>query len=71
MPRNNNIVLSDDELDELASGDELDLDIKPEDGPFGGAITKPRHVTISCKNLHGEYLGVSCLSVSRSRAYGT
>jgi hypothetical protein len=61
MPRNNttnpNIVLSDSEYDELASGDEDDdLDVKPDLGPFGNSITKPRHVTTSCKSLHGMSL---------------
>jgi len=47
----NNFELSDSELDELASDDE---DRKPEAGPYGGAISKPRHVTTSCKSLHGK-----------------
>ena len=49
--QDNDFELSDSELDELASDNE---DRKPELGPFGGAITKPRHVTTSCKGLHGE-----------------
>jgi hypothetical protein len=50
--RTTNIELSDSELDELLSDDEEER--KPEAGPYGGAITKPRHVTTSCKQLHGE-----------------
>jgi hypothetical protein len=52
--------LSDSELDELASDDESE-ERKPEAGPYGGAISKPRHVTTSCKSLHGKSfdLGVS------------
>jgi len=46
-----NFELSDSELDELLSDDE---DRKPGAGPYGGAITKPRHVTTSCKGLHGK-----------------
>ena len=47
-----NIELSDSELDELLSDGEEEK--KPEAGPYGGAISKPRHVTTSCKLLHGK-----------------
>jgi len=50
-----NFELSDSELDELASDDE---DRKPEAGPYGGAISKPRHVTTSCKSLHGKFFDI-------------
>jgi hypothetical protein len=59
-PCKSNVVLSDEDFDELASGDELEeLDLKPDEGPFGGSIVKPRHVTTSCKSLHGEYFPLS------------
>lgn len=48
-----NFELSDSELDELLS-DHEDEDSKPAVGPYGGAISKPRHVTTSCKSLHGK-----------------
>lgn len=51
LKQDTNYEVSDSELDELLSDDE---DKKPEAGPFGGAITKPRHVTTSCRGLHGE-----------------
>lgn len=57
MPRTStsNFPLSDDDYDELASENELDQqDVKPDQGPFAGTIVKPRHVTTSCKSLHGK-----------------
>lgn len=47
----NNFELSDSDLDELASDDE---DRKPDAGIYEGAISKPRHVTTSCRQLHGK-----------------
>jgi hypothetical protein len=54
MPRKTDIILSEDDYDELLSGDEEDVDAKPDTGPFGGTITKPRHVTTSTKSLFGK-----------------
>lgn len=48
-------VLSDDDIDELNSENELDEeDIKPGTGPFTGALVKPRHVTVGCRQLYGR-----------------
>jgi hypothetical protein len=44
--------VSDDDLDELEDG--VDDDVKPDIGLLHGQLTKPRHVTLSCKQLHGE-----------------
>lgn len=53
MPPKISYPLSDDDYDELASENELEEDLKPDTGPFGGSIVKPRHVTTSCRQLHG------------------
>ncbi|RSH89444.1 hypothetical protein EHS25_001993 [Saitozyma podzolica] len=42
--------VSDDDLDELEDG--VDDDVKPDIGLLHGQLTKPRHVTLSCKQLH-------------------
>lgn len=57
MSRNDqNFPLSDDDLDELYSENELDQeDVKPGTGPFSGALIKPRHVTVGCRQLYGKF----------------
>jgi hypothetical protein len=57
MPTRNeqDFVLSDDDVDELESQDEFDEEeVKPGTGPFTGALVKPRHVTVACRQLYGK-----------------
>jgi hypothetical protein len=62
--------VSDDDLDELSSL--ADEDVKPNIGPLAGSLSKPRHVTLSCKQLHGGSqlpLVVRIIAFALSKSY--
>jgi hypothetical protein len=55
MPRAAQDELSDEDYDELIDEEEGDEEeAKPSLDPLYGAIVRPRHITLSCKQLHGE-----------------
>jgi len=57
MPGDTNVdyQLSDDDYDELASGDDEKKPLVDEKNPLAGSLKEPRFKTVNLRQLNGEY----------------